>query len=640
MKNKIKTRELQMKAMFLAGVLMFESIFASVVPVAAQTISENEVTEEISKSKNLQVQEEKVLPENATIKYSGTDGKLDWSLDENGHLTISGNGDYEGEPTWLSHKSEIISATVTVTNITSTYKMFYNCFRLTSLDISKLDTSNVTDMSEMFGSCSSLMNLDVSKLDTSSVTNMDSMFCGCSSLTSLDLSNFITSNVTDMSYMFGLCSSLKSLDLRGFNTSNVTSMGCMFSGCSSLTSLDVSKLDTSNVSFMGSMFYNCSSLTSLDVSKLDTSSVTNMYTMFYGCSSLTSLDVSKLDTSNVANMDSMFGFCSSLMTLDLSSWDLSALRYSDNMLNGMDGLVGIVLPQSPVEIVLPGSFYAGENGLVQTVQPNSGKVTCISPVYADSYCGTNGHTYCAPVFTWADDYSSATLYMEGTREDCAYDIDDKHLQMDAVVTKETIQPTTEKEGATVYTATAVHKGKTYTDVKRVTIPKLPQNQAQPQAPTSPQNPAKPQTPTSKPIGTSFKTSTTLYRVTKSGKTPEISYMGPKNKKVKKVTIPATVKIDGVTYKVTSVADGALKNYKNLTQVTVGKNVTKIGKNAFYGCKKLKKIVIKGKNLKTVGKNAFKGIQKNAVIDVPNSKKKAYKKLFKAKTGYKKTMKVK
>ena len=68
---------------------------------------------------------------------------------------------------------------------------------------------------------------------------------------------------------------------------------------------------------------------------------------------------------------------------------------------------------------------------------------------------------------------------------------------------------------------------------------------------------------------------------KAGKTPELAYVGPKNKKVKTVKIPAVVKIDGVSYKVTAVADGALKNYKNLTKVTVGKNITKIGKNAFY-----------------------------------------------------------
>jgi hypothetical protein len=300
------------------------------------------------------------------------------------------------------------------------------------------------------------------------------------------------------------------------------------------------------------------------------------------------------------------------------------------MLEGMESLVRISFSQNPDKITLPGDFYVGENG------------TYTLKAYADSHCGKNGHTYGVPVFAWADDYSSAKVYIECTREDCAYDIDDKHVQMDAVVTKEVINPTTEKEGTTIYTATVAHQGKTYTDVKSVAIPQLPQEPTDPQEPTQPQEPAKPQNPVAKPVGTSldFKTTNTFYRVIKAGKTPEVSYMGPKNKKVKKVTIPATVKIDGVTYKVTSVADGALKNYKNLTQVTVGKNVTKIGKNAFYGCKKLKKIVIKSKKLKSVGKNAFKGIQKNATIDVPNSKKKAYKKLFKAKTGYKKTMKVK
>ena len=37
-----------------------------------------------------------------------------------------------------------------------TSSMFYNCYKLTSLDLSNFDTSNVTNMSSMFGSCSSL----------------------------------------------------------------------------------------------------------------------------------------------------------------------------------------------------------------------------------------------------------------------------------------------------------------------------------------------------------------------------------------------------------------------------------------------------------------------------------------------------
>ncbi len=44
------------------------------------------------------------------------------------------------------------------------------------------------------------------------ITNMSYMFYQCYSLTSLDLSNFNINNVKDMSYMFCLYSSLVSLN--------------------------------------------------------------------------------------------------------------------------------------------------------------------------------------------------------------------------------------------------------------------------------------------------------------------------------------------------------------------------------------------------------------------------------------------
>ena len=68
----------------------------------------------------------------------------------------------------------------------------------------------------------------------------------------------------------------------------------------------------------------------------------------------------------------------------------------------------------------------------------------------------------------------------------------------------------------------------------------------------------------------------------------------------------------------------------MQKVTIGENVTKIGKKAFYKCSKLKTITIKSKKLKSAGKNAFKGIYKKAVIKVPKSKLKNYKKLLKKK----------
>ena len=96
-----------------------------------------------------------------------------------------------------------------------------------------------------------------------------------------------------------------------------------------------------------------------------------------------------------------------------------------------------------------------------------------------------------------------------------------------------------------------------------------------------------------------------------------------------VTIPATVKIDGVSYRVTSIADNAFKNNKKITRVVIGSNIVTIGKNAFYGCKNLKKITIKSEKLtsKSIAKNAFRGISKKTVVKVPVSKYKAYKKML-------------
>jgi hypothetical protein len=91
--------------------------------------------------------------------------------------------------------------------------------------------------------------------------------------------------------------------------------------------------------------------------------------------------------------------------------------------------------------------------------------------------------------------------------------------------------------------------------------------------------------------------------------------------------------------VTAIANSAFKNNKKLTSVVIGKNVVSVGKEAFKGCTKLKKLTVKSVGLKKVGKNALKGINKKAVIKVPKKKLKTYKKIFKGK-GQKSTVVVK
>ncbi len=175
-----------------------------------------------------------------------------------------------------------------------------------------------------------------------------------------------------------------------------------------------------------------------------------------------------------------------------------------------------------------------------------------------------------------------------------------------------------------------------------------------------QNPAS-ETPPVGDTGTGSKTTT------KKGVTYKVSGSSAAVSKVKSsvasVTIPATVKIGGKSYKVTKIAANAFKNQKKLKKAVIGKNVktigasafygckkltgitiaksvTNIGAKAFYGCKSLKKVTFKRKSAPKIGKNAFKGIAAKATFKVPKKSKAKYKKVLKKKTGVTGKMKIK
>ena len=253
-----------------------------------------------------------------TIKYSGVDGDLSWSIDTAGHLLVEGSGDYtDSSPAWLSYRSMIYSAKIAVDNTTNLSRYFQGCDSLQTVDLTEVDSSKVTNMSEMFAECMSLTSVKLSGLDTSNVTDMGAMFFLCSSLTNLDLSTFDTSNVTSMVNMFNSCQRLVSLDLSNFNTSQVTSMAGMFQGCPGLTSLNVSGFDTSKVRHTAMMFAWCSGLKQLDLSSWDMAQVSDELSansMFQNCNQLIKLSTPinvnidvNLPTNEVGNWTSRDG---------------------------------------------------------------------------------------------------------------------------------------------------------------------------------------------------------------------------------------------------------------------------------------------------------------------------------------------
>ncbi|WP_304596717.1 leucine-rich repeat protein [Adlercreutzia caecimuris] len=127
-------------------------------------------------------------------------------------------------------------------------------------------------------------------------------------------------------------------------------------------------------------------------------------------------------------------------------------------------------------------------------------------------------------------------------------------------------------------------------------------------------------------------------------TAAVAYAGPASKAATSATVPATVKVSGRTYKVTSISPkafagnkklksvkieanvtaipaGAFKGCTKLSKVTFGAAVRSVGSKAFYGCKSLKSATL-GKNVTSIGASAFQNCAKLTKVTVKSAKLKS------------------
>ena len=141
---------------------------------------------------------------------------------------------------------------------------FIGCANFVSIDISGLKSVEV--LANFFADCRSLTsfefldNFDMSKMNEQT---LEGVFRNCLSLTSIDLSKFDTSNIGDMQYLFYGCSSLETIDLSNCDTAKVNNMLSMFEGCTNLTTIYASHRFV--ITSVGSdkdtnMFANCDNL--------------------------------------------------------------------------------------------------------------------------------------------------------------------------------------------------------------------------------------------------------------------------------------------------------------------------------------------------------------------------------------------
>ena len=270
---------------------------------------------------------------------------------------------------WRRTANNIKSVTSdAITCPTSMAYWFYECYYLTSIDLSKFDTSNVTNMSCMFGSCRGLTSIDLSGFDTSNVRDMDGIFVDCNSLVEITLGtnwkfvgdknclptsswrkkgtgeeidplwqkyngetmagtyeciSVILYENGELHFQYGAEPKSKS-DGKVLSRASVADEGEIKLTLDWKFYVKCVKADeTIHFKSMKKMFYNCFNLESVDFTNCDTSQVTDMSSMFESCRSTRNIALKGLDTTNVKNMSRMFYYCWNLRYLDLSDWTIS-----------------------------------------------------------------------------------------------------------------------------------------------------------------------------------------------------------------------------------------------------------------------------------------------------------------------------
>ena len=251
----------------------------------------------------------------------------------------STQGMYVPTTPWFEHSGDILTIVVEEEIAPKqTAKWFMNLRNVTSMNLSKIDTSNVTDMSDMFnhtGYTSTTFSISgLNNWNTGLVTNMSTLFsCVGQNATTWnigDLSRWNTENVTDMSGIFSYAGQNATTwdvgDLGEWNTASVIYMDKMFSyaGYKSITwSIgNISNWNTTNVTQMEWMFSRaaCNKATTFDIGNLSKKTVTQANGSTY----------TAWDTVNVKDMSYMFYSAGENATTwnigDLSSWSTDNVK--------------------------------------------------------------------------------------------------------------------------------------------------------------------------------------------------------------------------------------------------------------------------------------------------------------------------
>lgn len=476
---------------------------------------------------------------------------------------------------------------------------FWGCSALKDINLpSTLQTIKI----HAFYDCSNLTSIDIPE----GITEIeDRIFAGCSSLKEIKLPETVTS--------IGLCAFDSCSSLEIINIPDNVSMiqWGTFAGCKNLKTI---KLPNNLTAIEAEAFTNCKSLSTVTIPKTVQEIESNP---FLGCDSLIEINVENGNTHYISQEGVLF-----------DKNDKSLISYP----GGKDTVIYTV----PTGIQKIGnSAFCSVDGALRTVElPDSVEnigANAFWLFYEDNNLSITDLKVFNPNCKFSEDneyYKQYTIdkdmtlhgYSNSTTQEFAREFGNAFEELNendtltnpSIFSPESGQESTDNNPSMDNPSTQQPSGNNNVGVNKGNDTDVNKNQQSSR-------------PAAGTILNDSKTKAT-YIVSTAG--TSVTYKAPANKKVKKVTIPSSVTINGITYKVISIAPNAFKKCKKLKKVTIGTGVTEIGKKAFAGCKNLKNVIVKSKSLKKVGKNAFKDINKTAKIKVPKKKMKVYTKLFK------------
>ncbi len=208
--------------------------------------------------------------DSATKKYTFKEVSVEEvSQNENAHLIYDGMK-ISDLPNYASLEKVVFEESFKKFKPTTLSSFFKELKSLTSIiGLENLNTTHVTDMSKMFYNCYNLSSLNLSQFNTGNVEKMNEMFYNCHTLNSLDLSAFNTAKVNNMYRMFYYCF-VRTIDLSSFNTANVENMDEMFAGASLVVNIYTSEsFKTDKLTTSKYMFYLCTKLPNFNKDEVD-----------------------------------------------------------------------------------------------------------------------------------------------------------------------------------------------------------------------------------------------------------------------------------------------------------------------------------------------------------------------------------